>query len=168
MKTLENIKKIPREIAHLLSKDKKLCSLLIDDSNEPKIENLPSFEFLLNNNYINLMTPVADGQINQKGRNNYIVIILDNIDFETAEDDNIGATINIYVVSNFSYLLINDLNNRLLEMMDRIYQILDGQKLSSSGELRIKTASRVQIDEFNDAYRINFVLSDQQSRKVSI
>ena len=52
MKTLENIKKIPREIAHLLSKDKKLCSLLIDDSNEPKIENLPSFEFLLNNNYI--------------------------------------------------------------------------------------------------------------------
>ena len=51
MKTLENIKKVPREIAHLLSKDKKLCSLLIDDSNEPKIENLPSFEFLLNNNY---------------------------------------------------------------------------------------------------------------------
>ena len=72
MKTLENIKKIPREIAHLLSKDKKLCSLLIDDSNEPKIENLPSFEFLLNNNYINLMTPIADGQINQKGRNNTI------------------------------------------------------------------------------------------------
>ena len=53
-------------------------------------------------------------------------------------------------------------------MIDRIYQILDGQKLSSSGELRIKTASRVQIDEFNDAYRIGFVLSDQQSRKVSI
>ena len=65
-------------------------------------------------------------------------------------------------------MLINDLNNRLLEMIDRIYQILDGQKLSSSGELRIKTASRVQIDEFNDAYRIGFVLSDQQSRKVSI
>lgn len=168
MQTLNNIIKTPYEIATLLSKDEKLCRLLVDDSNEPqKLDRLPDLEYMLNNKYINITTPTGDGQLQDIGRNNYLVIFLDSLDFET-EDSNISASIYIYVVSNISCLLINKVDNRLLEMTNRIYQVLNGQKLSSSGEIQLKTAFKIQIDDFNDAYRINCTLTDQQTRKVSI
>ena len=160
MKNLRNIKKVPFEIGQLLANNKRFCSFLVDDTNNPGDVSM-SFIELLNEKYITIYPPVEDGAIEQYNRNTYVIILLDSI--STADSNaNIGVSGNIYITTDVNHILLTENRNRLLEMADEVLQTLDNAKLTSAGEIHINHISHTMINTFRAGYRISFTLSDQQ------
>ena len=166
MKNLRNIKKVPFEIGQLLANNKRFCSFLIDDTNNPGEVSM-SFVELLNEKYITIYPPVEDGAIEQYNRNTYAIILLDSI--STADSNaNIGVSGNIYITTDVNHILLTENRNRLLEMADEVLQTLDNAKLTSAGEIHINHISHTMITTFRAGYRISFTLSDQQIERAEI
>lgn len=166
MKDLRNIKTIPFEIGQLLAKNPTLCGLMLDDSNDPKtIES--SFSSLLNNHYINMYPPIESGDIQDYNKSSYIIILIDTINTNNG-NQNISVTGHIYVTTDLNHILLTNNKNRLLEMSDQVFKTLNGEKLTSSGELRINYISYTVINNFRSAYRISFEISDQQIERTEI
>ena len=47
-------------------------------------------------------------------------------------------------------------------MCDKINSLLDGKKLTTSGELRVTSFSHVMLSEVHSSYRISANISDQK------
>ena len=88
--------------------------------------------------YISFFPPV-ENRIEQYGRNTFISILLDTA--LDAGDNNTRSNLVIYVSTDEEHLLLNENKNRLLEMCDKINSLLDGKKLTTSGELRVTSFS---------------------------
>ena len=161
MKTLSNIKKIPVEIAVVLAQNETIARLLLNDTADALERSAPEHDlnFLIQEHYISFFPPV-ENRIEQYGRNNFISILLDTA--LDAGDNNTRSNLVIYVSTDEEHLLLNENKNRLLEMCDKINSLLDGKKLTTSGELRITSFSHVMLSEFHSSYRISANISDQK------
>ena len=165
MKILINIKKIPLEIGQLLSQNKKLCGLIIDDSADPQLVE-KTYNELLNDKYFTIYSPVSDG-ISDKERNTYLTIVIDTINLKK-EDNNIFTTGNIYITTDENHILIKNNKNRLLEMADQIVQTIDNAKLSSAGTVSVDSLVYTTLTKHKIGYIISFSVSDQQIESVEI
>lgn len=168
MKTLKNIKKSYLEIATLLAGDETLCRLLLNDVEDALTIEAPKHDVntLIQNNYISIFPPV-ENRIEEYDRNTFLSILVDNI-MLTGNDENIPTGIVLYASTDEGHLLLKNNLNRLLEICDRILQVLEGQKLSSSGKISITSITHVMLSELHPAYRINIRFIDQPNRKEDI
>lgn len=164
MEKLANIKKAVKEIALLLSLDDQLKCLLI---NEKDTDNIPTFTVndLLKNEYISMYPPIESG-IQKIDRHTFIVILIDSINLMNSE--NSRANISVYVSTDSEHIGWAQNQNRLLEMCDRVIDVLDEKKLSSAGQINITSINHVMLSEFRAAYRLNLNLTDIQVRKAEI
>lgn len=165
---LVNIKKAALEIGQLLAADSTLCNLLYIDTPDAlqQENNSYSLNDMINNKYITVYPPVETA-IKDTERNSFLVILLDNINLRVI-DSNVHASFTIYATTDSDHILLNDNKNRLLEMSDRIIQILDQAKLSSAGAIEVNSISHVMLSEFRAGYRISLSITDQTTRKAEI
>lgn len=96
-----------------------------------------------------------------------MTVLLDNCYFG-GQDDNTSVTLKIYVSTDEQHLLIDDNQNRLLELLDRVITKLDGFKLSTAGKIEVKSFAHTMLSEFRFAYAVIISFNDQNPRKVEI
>ena len=168
MSKLRNIKNSVFEIAQLLGQDDTICRLLVNDSDDPLNDVAPgkNINDLISDKYIALYTP-TESAIADFGRNTFIAIVVDSISLKTA-DNNSRASISIYASTDLAHALIRGNKNRLLEICDRVENILENTKLSTAGTISVTSIQHVMLSELHDAYKINCNLSDQVARKAEI
>lgn len=167
-KDLKNIKKAALEIGQLLAADEILCNLLYIDTPNALQQTGHSYSLndMINDKYITVYPPV-ETTIKDIERNSFLVILLDNINLRVT-DNNIRASFTIYTTTDSDHILLLENKNRLLEMCDRIIQVLDQAKLSSAGAIEIGSVSHVMLSEFRAGYRISLNITDQTNRKAEI
>lgn len=168
MKNFVNIKKAPLEIAILLAKDTKIKQLLYSDDFDPLSADVSevTLNMMLEGHYIS-MVPPTENRIEEYGRNSFLSILVDTIS-PNAADNNVRANLIIYISTSADRLMIKDNGNRLLELADRVYTVLQGKKLTASGEININNFSHVMLSEFHSSYRISLSIADQSTRKEDI
>lgn len=167
MKPLVNIKKAPLEVAQILSGNTTLVKLLTistPDALKNPDEYLPDLNTLIREQYINFYAPTEYG-IKNFDRAAQISVFVDQLNIHSI-DGNIGANLIIYFGTKTDNILLEENKNRLLEAMDCIIQSVNGEKISSSGQLECISCSYTFFDDFHAGYRIAFRFSDQQNRKV--
>lgn len=160
---LINIKKVPLEIATILAQDSTLKNLLVIDSSDALSEDEPSYTLndLLTNHYISMEPPV-ENRIEEYDRNTFVSILVDSI--LSGPEGEIRANLVLYISTNLDHCMLDDNKNRLLEASDRIIQLLNNKKLTSSGQVNFSSMSHVMLSEFHSAYRIGFSIVDQQKK----
>lgn len=168
MKNFVNIKKAPLEIATILAGNTKIKQLLYSDDEDPLNADVSQVTLnqMLEEHYIS-MVPPTENRIQEYGRNSFLSIIVDTIS-PNAADNNVRANIIIYVSTNADHLMIKDNGNRLLELADQIYLLLQNKKLTASGEININSFSHVMLSEFHSSYRISLSIADQSTGKADI
>lgn len=168
MRSLRNLKKSAVEIAQILAQDPTLCKLLVIDAQDALDQATPDVNLndLISNNYICFFPPV-ESRIEDYGRNTFITILLDEVSFNNSGYNNVCSII-IYVTTNEDHILLTNNKLRLIEMCDRIAQLLDGTKLSSAGTLSCNTMIHTMLSEFHSAYRMRFTLVDQENERAEI
>lgn len=168
MKNFVNIKKAPLEIATILANDTKIKQLLYSDEVDPLNADVSQVTLnqMLEEHYIS-MVPPTENRIQEYGRNSFLSIIVDTI-LPNAADNNVRANIIIYISTNADHLMIKDNGNRLLELANQVYSLLQNRKLTASGEINISSFSHVMLSEFHSSYRILLSIADQSTRKVDI
>lgn len=165
MKSLITIKKAPYEIGALLAHNKTFCGLLVDDNSDPQPLDI-DYTTLLNERYIRLNPPVYNG-VKDHDRNTYCVLNVQSLNMNR-ENENIGVSAYIFLVTNHDHVVLTDKTNRLLQLLDELYKTLDGAKISTSGEIKVNSADFTVIDEFTLGYRVSISFTDQQVRKAEI
>lgn len=165
---LRNIKKAPNEIALILAQNEDLRKLLVVDDSDPYGAADPGLDpnDLIEQKYITFYPPV-ENRIEDFGRNTFITILLDSVNFN-AEEGNTKGYITIYVSTNSDHLIIKNNKNRIIEMVDIIETLLNGIKLTSAGIIKVTSTSHVMLSEFHSSYRISCNLADQSVRKAEI
>jgi len=168
MKNFVNIKKAPLEIATILANDTKIKQLLYSDDSDPLNADVSgvTLNTMLEEHYIS-MVPPTENRIEEYGRNSFLSILVDTIS-PNAADNNVRANLIIYISTNADHLMIKDNGNRLLELADRVYILLQNKKLTASGEINISNFSHVMLSEFHSSYRISLSIADQSTRKEDI
>lgn len=168
MKTLKNIKKCVMEIAQTLAQNDNIVKLLYNDDPDALNQPKPSVDLntLIQEHYICVCAPVESG-INNQWKNTFLTVLLDTAYF-TGQDDNTNVSLKIYVSTDEQHLLINDNKNRLLELLDEVIGELDGFKISTAGQIEVKSFAHTMLSEFRFAYVIVIGFNDQNPRKVQI
>lgn len=168
MNRLETINTLPIEIAQLLGNDIQLQQLLTEDDNRLSKENFQKLNLndLLKNEYISF-TPVIDNNITNNSRNTFLIINLEEINFEN-RNDNASITGAIFVGTDKQHALLSENRLRLLEIILRIYNLLDNYKFSISGVVNINYATFVSFSEYVFGYKIVFNVTEQEVRKAEI
>ena len=169
MKDIKNIKKSFFEIAQLLASNEKIQRLLVLDSKTPFTDTFTpkSINDLLAEKYICLVPPFLEEGIEDNWRNNFLVIRLEDITFPE-RDENTTVHGVIMIGAHDNYIILENNQNRLYELMDQIIKTLDGQKLSAAGKTTITYCSIVDYTPYVTGYRISFDFSDQGSRKAEL
>ncbi len=159
-RNLLNIKKAPLEVAVLLAQDDIICKLLVNDNptalTDPRPEK--TVNEMIQENYVSLQPPV-ESRIEQYGRNTFVSIQLGSV--FTGDDFNVQANLALYVSTDSDHLLLANNRNRILEICDRIFSLLEGRKLSSSEALSVRTLDPITLSEFHAGYRILIDFGDQ-------
>lgn len=165
---LKNLKHTPIEIAQVLASNQKIVSLLYNDSEFALTTPVPTIPIgeLINNDYIGFY-PATESGIKNIERNSFIIINLEDFSLQ-ATDNNTTASGAIYITTDKSHCLLAENKLRLLELADEIDSTLDGQKLSSAGQIRLTSVNYVVFSDFRSGYRINFRINDQQHRKAEL
>ena len=163
MVKLINIKKAPIEIATILAQDDIIKKLLIIDDPEALERPVPdkTLNDLLQEHYISMEPPV-ENRIEEYSRNTFISILVDTI--MPAAEDNTRANFVIYASTNMDHILLKDNKNRLLELCDRIVQLLQNKKISTAGQINFNSMSHLMLSEFHTAYRLSLSSTDQQKK----
>ena len=121
---------------------------------------------LIEENYIGFYPAIESG-INDIDRNTFIIINLEDFNFQQ-RDSNIGVNGVIYITTNKSHSMLDKNRLRMLELADEIEGTLENCKLSAAGRITILNMNYVVFSDFRCGYRINFKLSDQQSRRAEL
>ena len=173
---LKNLKKVPFEIVEKLiitpyaskyaARD-TILQLLFDDSASVNTEvSNETIDYLIAKNYIGFY-PATESGIKDNDRNTFLIINLEDFSLQNA-DNNVSASGAIYITTDKSHALLENKKLRLLELADAIDTMLDGEKLSSAGQIRIISINYVVFSDFRCGYRINFRINDQQQRKAEL
>ena len=160
MNKLINIKKAPAEIAQLLYQNTHLMSLITSEKNSL------DWNTIIANKYISLCPPLEDGTITNN-RNISLIILLERINMN-GQDSNIIVSGKIYVNAEMNYLLDNNYNNILLEIVNEICNSIDGVKLTSSGQVKVNSINFITYTPTRCGYSINFSFTDQNLQQVEI
>ena len=160
MNKLTNIKKAPAEIAQLLYQNTHLMSLITSEKSSL------DWNTIIANKYISLCPPLEDGTITNN-RNISLIILLERINMN-GQDSNIIVSGKIYVNAEMNYLLDNNYNNILLEIVNEICNSIDGVKLTSSGQVNVNSINFITYTSTRCGYSINFSFTDQNLQQVEI
>ena len=174
---LKNLKKTPFEIAEkliitdkvekLLARDNILKLLFNDeDSALNKEVSATTIEYLIQNDYIGFY-PATESGINNIERNTFLIINFEDFNFQNT-DNNTSVSGAIYITTDKNHCLLENKKLRLLELIDSIETMLEGEKLSSAGQIRLTSANYVVFSDFRCGYRINFRINDQATRKAEL
>lgn len=174
---LRNLKKVPFEVAEKLiitdnfgkleARDNILKLLFHDDMSALNKEVSPTtIEYLIQKDYIGFY-PATESGIKEIERNTFLIINLEDFSFQGA-DNNTSVSGSIYITTDKDHCLLENKKLRLLELMDAIETMLEGEKLSSAGQISITSAHYVVFSDFRSGYRINFRINDQATRKAEL
>ena len=165
MKSLKSITKSLRDIAVRIAQDIELQKLLISDVRNVQQENYTplSVNEMLEQHYI-LLTPQNEKSIQNMGRNTFLIITIQDVNFES-QDANSTANGNIFVVTDIDHAMINNEEERSMAIADRLIQDLDNLKLSASVALTITSMSRIAYTETLCGLQIRFKIGEQINQK---
>ena len=144
MNKLINIKKAPAEIAQLLYQNTHLMSLITSEKSSL------DWNTIIANKYISLCPPLEDGTITNN-RNISLIILLERINMN-GQDSNIIVSGKIYVNAEMNYLLDNNYNNILLEIVNEV----------------VNSINFITYTPTRCGYSINFSFTDQNLQQVEI
>ena len=184
MGRLQNIKKVPFEIASVLARDIKIKKLLLDDKPDALTAKDVQYLYvaadgtqrdytaqdLINEKYIWVHDPILEYAIKKFERQTVIIISLETINPYSVQENVLGSGA-IFIITASDVALLNNNKFRALEMADQIDTLLNNKKLSSAGILTITSFNDIIYNEFTTGYRINFSISDQipaATKKVEI
>ena len=162
MKTIRNLKKCALEMATLLAQDDIIKKLLITDTEKALQEPVPDYSLnrLLEEHYVSIYPPV-ENRIEEYYRNTFLSILLDTI---IGQDYQTGNYL-IYVSTDTAHISLINNQDRLLELVDRVCNILDGAKLTSAGEVSVTSVAYESLSDLHPAYRISVHVKDQIAPK---
>lgn len=162
MKTIRNLKKCALEMATLLAQDDTIKKLLITDTEKALQEPVPDYPLnrLLEEHYVSIYPPV-ENRIEEYYRNTFLSILLDTI---IGQDYQTGNYL-IYVSTDTAHVSLINNQDRLLELVDRVCNILDGTKLTSAGEVSVTSVAYESLSDLHPAYRISVHVKDQVAPK---
>lgn len=162
MKTIKNLKKCAFEMATLLAQDDIIKKLLVIDTEKALQEPVPDYSLnqLLEEHYVSIYPPV-ENRIEEYYRNTFLSILLNTI---IGQDYQTGNYI-IYVSTDTAHISLANNQDRLLELVDRVCNILDGAKLTSAGEVNVTTVAYESLSDLHPAYRISVHVKDQIAPK---
>lgn len=164
MRDIANITKSLWEIARKISSDEYLQRLLLDDSVDlsSKSFSIKTLNELIKDKYVSF-SPYVDSALHDFTRNTFIVILPTTINF--SDNGNTYAYFSIFCVTDLNHVLLTDNRLRLLEMVNKLCNLLDGLKLTAAGEIRINQINRTAITETLEGYKIDLTISDQISEE---
>ena len=174
---LRNLKRVPFEIAEgLIRTDipgklgarESILKLLFNDKADALEQETPNVtvDYLIQEDYIGFY-PATESGIKDNQRNTFLIINLEDVSLHSS-DNNTVVTGSIYITTNKDHCLLNNKKLRLLELADAIDTMLDGEKLSSAGQINLIGVYYVVFSDFRCGYRINFRIHDQQTRKAEL
>lgn len=166
MKNLAVIRNSLRDIAMLLAKDEHIQKFLLVDAYDVDGASFTpiSLDEMLKKNYI-CLTPQNENAIKDMGRNTFLMIVLQDVQITEAS---LNATGRIYVATDQEHSMVKNYQDRALILSDYILRLLDGVKISASGEVHITYISRVVYNELLSGYQISFKYNDQNNSEVEI
>ena len=149
-------------MATLLAQDDTIKKLLITDTEKALQEPVPDYSLnrLLEEHYVSIYPPV-ENRIEEYYRNTVLSILLDTI---IGQDYQTGNYL-IYVSTDTAHVSLINNQDRLLELVDRICNILDGAKLTSAGEVSVTSVAYESLSDLHPAYRISVHVKDQVAPK---
>ena len=162
MKTIRNLKKCALEMATLLAQDDTIKKLLVTDTEKALQEPVPDYSLnrLLEEHYVSIYPPV-ENRIEEYYRHTFLSIFLDTI---IGQDYQTGNYL-IYVSTDTAHISLINNQDRLLELVDRVCNILDGAKLTSAGEVSVTSVAYESLSDLHPAYRISVHVKDQIAPK---
>ena len=167
MGKLKNFKKMPFEIASVLTDNSTIRKLVTIDSKDALSKDGElSAEEMLKQNYISFYAPIESG-IKNVTHNTFIIINLEDFNFYATEG-NTSASGAVYITTDASHALLEGNKLRLLELLDAVENTLNNAKLTVAGKIEVFSATFVVLSEFRSGYRISFRCNDLQSRKAEI
>lgn len=169
---LRTFLKVPYEIAQLIAENDAIVNLLYNDSasalSKP-LEELPTVSNLIKESYIWFYAP-AVVNVNNLNRNTFIVINVSNITLPNGNIDSesiiLKGTINI--VTNADHYMLDDGRTRLLEISDRLVNLLDNKKLSPTGMIQLESITYDGFTADYFSYSISFSIHEIPTRKVEL
>ncbi len=167
---LRNLKKVPLEIVQLMYDNNLILNLIYNDERDALENPIPlaalPLEELIKQGYFSFYVPVEQ-HIDNPLRNTCLSIVLKYMDLEKSDLD-IQAEGSIYILTDYQHILLEQNKNRILELADKVVEVLDNHKLSSSGAIMCTTVEYVAESNFHCVYKINFVINDQINRKAEL
>lgn len=166
MSKLENFERAMFEILKRVSLNENIQRLLVLDGKDALTTNFSplSFQQLLKDQYLSV-SPSLENGIQNMERNSFLIITYEDFDFEEVEG-NIVAKGSIYIGTHNQHILLNNNKHRLLQLLDCIYDTLNGFKTTVSGAVSISRALRLNYSEYVSGFDIQFELREQPTKKV--
>lgn len=166
MSKLDNFERAMFEILKKLSLNDTIQRLLVLDGKDALTANFSSLSFqqLLNEQYLSV-SPSLENGIQNMERNSFLIITYEDFNFE-GDEGNIVAKGSIYIGSHNQHILLNNNKHRLLQLLNHIYDTLDGFKATISGAVSILNALRLNYSEYVSGFDIQFEIREQPTKKV--
>jgi hypothetical protein len=149
------------EFKLLLWNDPTIRKLLVYDTPDALSKEVPSIE-LDSSKYI-FTCPIMESGLVDFNRKVYIMMDLKDIDVDTSSDDStkdIDASLYITPITTDECWELNDNKFRLIEICDKIVDLIDGKKFSLSSKPAILMVSREIIDKRLYGYSVRILLSN--------
>ena len=164
-RNFKNVKLLPLELSRLFSQDEKIQRLVVLDSSDALTRDFSplSFKQLMDEKYFSIV-PLTETGIKEIGRNTFIVInALTDTALEETDGNNIFSG-SIFICSDLDHLVLDNYQLRLVELQERIVDLINKEKFSCSGALQVLSSTTISYSTYLFGYRIDFNITDQPSK----
>lgn len=164
-KSLTLIETVIYEIKDALLDDDKIRQLLYYDTSDALDREVPTKNSLLVDtegkdlNYITFI-PVLEKGIDIFERNTYILVNLSEVDLDTKDDGNNYYTLNVTGITTKETYMLDNSKIRLLQLGNRIIEILDNKKFSVSSKLETIQLQQIIFDNETYGYVVKILCSN--------
>lgn len=168
MSRLKNILKAPKEIINILVKDRELQKLLIIDNEDVEDSSfiMKTADELMKDGYI-YTTAQRYEDLEDTGRNTFIVVVIQHISFENEEEDNNTSVVgDIFIATHINNANVKNYQDRGLLIADRIDQILNSLKLSAASQIAVKFITRLTYDDTLTGWQLQFEFNDLKNNEI--
>lgn len=164
-KDISNLQKNMFAVKNILLNDEDIRKLLYYDTKNALELEAPSKEDLevetdTELGYITLF-PIMEKGIVEYNRNTFIQITVPTLDVDIDDNDgNLFFGMLITVVTDFKHYMLDNQKIRLLEIVNRVINDIDNQKLNSAGKLEVLKVDEIIFDNYVYGYGIKVMFTD--------
>lgn len=165
-KDITNIENTMFAVRTTLANDKTIRKLLYYDTPDAlDKQEAPSIDQILGRvengiEYITLF-PVMEKGVVEYGRNTYIMITLPMIDLDLSDSSEIFVGFQITAISDMKHYMLNHNKLRLMEICNRVIELIDNQKFPTAGKTEVLQMEQVIFTNQVYGYNLKVMCADQ-------